>query len=82
MPHIADKPRCTHREQHPIRECSRCGAWLRSFSDSELCWPCENGKRPPVIETTAEAFEEIAQIEDFRIRRRAFQALAEVGEAA
>lgn len=29
---LLTKPRPTHREEQPVRECERCGAYLRSFT--------------------------------------------------
>jgi len=52
---------------------------MRSYHDSECCDPCEGR---PVIESPEDAFERIAEMEDFRARRAAFQELAEVMEAA
>lgn len=71
--------RPTHREQLPARRCVRCRCWMRSYHDSERCDPCEGR---PVIESPEDAFERIAEMEDFRARRAAFQELAEVMEAA
>ena len=47
----AHKPRCTHREVHPIRECVDCGAYRRSYAGrGETCDPCRNGKGAVVID--------------------------------
>lgn len=35
-----EKPRPTHREQHPVRECRSCGCFLRSYNESTQCSPC------------------------------------------
>lgn len=29
-----------HREEHPIRHCSDCGAMLSTGNTMALCWPC------------------------------------------
>lgn len=45
MPATLDKPRPTHREQRPIRLCSQCGCFLRSFARETLCDPCATPER-------------------------------------
>lgn len=34
------RPPCTHREEHPIRSCEYCGAYLRSYREGTTCDPC------------------------------------------
>jgi hypothetical protein len=73
------KPPCTHREVTPIRLCSECGAYLRSFHDGDKCDPCEKGevKQP----TEAEVWDALAG-GDCSMRDAIFDAVVELQEAA
>lgn len=71
------KPPCTHREETPIRECRSCGAYLRTGNESPWCAPCIT---PDTELDEAEVC--IAAMSDVRQRRRAFEAYAEMQEAA
>lgn len=31
---------CLHREEHPIRGCKSCGAYLTSVNPTDECWQC------------------------------------------
>lgn len=70
------KPKPTHREETPVKECARCGCWLRSFGNEPFCDPCSK----PVIskEDHAEIFKQIAEMTDARHRRKAFEFFAEL----
>lgn len=67
-------PPCTHREVKPVRQCSRCGCYLRSYGNEALCDPCSP---KPAIESYDDAFGQIADMKDYRRRREAFEVLAE-----
>jgi hypothetical protein len=69
------KPPCTHREELPVRECMSCGAYLRTGNVSTTCDPCGV---PPWEQVEDEVFGRIAEMQDVRDRRRAFEAYAEI----
>lgn len=79
MPAVLDIPAPTHREQLPARQCQECGCWLRTGNESTTCSPCGT---PPWEIVESKVFERIAQMEDVRHRRKAFEALAELSEQA
>jgi hypothetical protein len=70
------KPKPTHREETPVRNCSRCGCYLRSYGNEAFCDPCSK----PVLSADDRAgiFKQIGEMTDVRARRRAFEALADV----
>lgn len=70
------KPPCLHREETPVKECCRCGAYLRSFGNDAFCDPCSKPVLSP--DDHAEIFKQISEMTDVRARRRAFEALADV----
>lgn len=70
-----DKPRPTHREVTPVRECKWCGAYLRSYGNNDYCDPCVT---PESELDEAEVFRRIAKMPDPRQRRRAFEAFSEL----
>jgi hypothetical protein len=70
------KPKPTHREETPVRECQSCGAYLRSYGNVSFCDPCS--KPALSADDRAEIFKQIGEMTDVRARRRAFEALADV----
>lgn len=77
MTTILDKPKCLHREEHPIQECALCGAYLRTGNLSTTCDPCGT---PPWEIVEPNVIDHIAAMPDIRHRRKAFEALAELTE--
>lgn len=71
------KPKPTHREITPIRECRSCGAYLRTGNESRYCDPCTT---PESELDEAEVFARIAKMPDPRQRRAAFEAYTEMAE--
>jgi hypothetical protein len=71
--------KCTHREETPVRACSECGAYLRSFHDGDKCDPCEKGKVDQP--TKAEIWDALAEGNGV-LRDAIFDAVAELQEAA
>ena len=67
----------THREVTPVRECQNCGAYLRSYGNNEYCDPCST---PEAELDDTEVFKRIAAMRDFRQRRLALEAYAELRE--
>jgi hypothetical protein len=78
MPAVLDKPPCTHREEHPVRECAICGAYLRTGNESLWCDPC--GTPPWEIVDEADIIDALAQAPGHN-RVRIIDALERVWEA-
>lgn len=74
---LLTKPPCTHREEQPVRECERCGAYLRSFTPGSLCDPCS---RPSGIPSDKEVIGTLIDATS-RERENVFDALQRVWEA-
>lgn len=72
-----DKPRPTHREEQPIRECPGCGAYMRSYQEGDKCDPCSKGEQPGP-KTQEEVWAALAD-GDLAVRRALIEAL---GQAA
>lgn len=75
MTAVLNKPPCTHREETPVRECARCGAYLRSFTGQKLCDPCSTPR-----EELVDVWDSIADA-TFHERRLVFEALQRAWES-
>jgi hypothetical protein len=77
---VLNRPPCTHREETPVRTCSGCGCYLRSFGNEAFCDPCS---KPSLSkEDHTEIIKRISEMNDARERRKAFEALADLVEGA
>lgn len=74
------KPLPTHREITPIRECSACGAYLRSYKFGDKCDPCEKGEAEAHL-TEADVWDALAD-GDLAMRRALFDGVLELMENA
>lgn len=72
---LLTKPRPTHREEKPVRECRKCGAYLRSFTPTDCCDPCSKG------ESTDKDVLEVLADSTPNERRQVFDALQRVWES-
>lgn len=79
MPAALQNPRPTHREVTPIRTCSECGCFLRSYKYGDKCDPCDKGETKPPTE--ADVWTAIAD-GDHAMRRALFDGLDDLMEAA
>lgn len=78
MPAALDIPPATHREQSPIRTCSKCGCYLRSGNESTWCSPCGT---PEWEILDNEVWDRISRV-DYKRRQIAMDAMAELMENA
>lgn len=70
-----EKPKPTHREEQPIRCCSQCGAYMRSFQLGDRCDPCAKGERVEP-QTQEEVWAAMADGDD-SVRRALIDAIGE-----
>jgi hypothetical protein len=77
---LLDKPKCLHREEQPVRECERCGAYLRTGNLSTTCDPCGVPPWEEVDLTLESVFSIAATFSD--TRKPIFDALLECMEQA
>lgn len=74
-----DIPPPTHREVNPIRQCCRCGAYLRSYNETGYCEPCGIPKAERVEQADSlDLVAAVAGINDSRRRQIVFEALDEL----
>ena len=71
MPSTLDIPAPTHREVQPPRQCTGCGAWLRSTNETSHCSPCST----PTAELIEEDFWEMLEGATMPERKRLAAAL-------
>ncbi len=72
------KPKPTHREETPVRECALCGAYLRTGNESTQCSPC--GTPASEIVDEGDIFKALAEAPTSE-RARICDALERVWEA-
>lgn len=73
-----DKPPCTHREETPVRTCSKCGCYLRTGNESTQCSPCGTPAAELVDDT--DVYKALAAAPPSE-RARVFEALQRMWEA-
>jgi hypothetical protein len=81
MPQTLAVPPPTHREATPVRTCSRCGCYLRSFHDSDYCE--QHDKQAGYALEAKQGLElvaDVAAISDSRFRQQGFDALSELSD--